>query len=570
MRTIARLLGMVVGGLALMSIPLAPSSANEGPAEGKYKVVGTLGITSVDLLIVDLKPEGDGLKASLVKGAQYFGGITVEKAEKTADGLKLTLKIGDQETIFVAKGNEKDGYRGSVKLQGATAPTVMTKTDSNELAQPQPSTIMTKMRAAMQEAGRSEEKLVEGLRPLLKDKELAGKPDLAMVYRLILQYSDKAKMKTEEVKQLADEWIKSASTYGEDYTRDIRMMAAEALSNKPDLAQVSLALVKEVDQALAKEAGAAAETREQVLELLANAAKLAKDEDLVKSTEGRLKAITKEVDEEYHKTVPPFKAEAFAGREDKESDRVVLLELFTGAQCPPCVAADVAFDALNKSYKPSELITLQYHLHIPGPDPLTNADSVARAKYYPDLRGTPSTFFNGTTAAGGGGGMANSKSKYSQYVESIKTSMAGKKQGSIVLKPTRKGDEIKVAVDAKVSDADGKSETLKLRMALVEESIRYVGGNRLRFHHHVVRAMPGGAEGKELVGGKLATETTINLADVRKGLESYLSDYEKTRAFPKALPPIDLKNLKLVAFIQNDSDKSVLDVVQVDIPNETP
>ena len=55
------------------------------------------------------------------------------------------------------------------------------------------------------------------------------------------------------------------------------------------------------------------------------------------------------------------------------------MEIFTGAECPPCVAADVGFDALLKSYKPTEFIGLQHHLHIPGPDPLTNADTVARA-----------------------------------------------------------------------------------------------------------------------------------------------------------------------------------------------
>ena len=60
----------------------------------------------------------------------------------------------------------------------------------------------------------------------------------------------------------------------------------------------------------------------------------------------------------------------------KDANKVAVLELFTGAQCPPCVAADVAFDALEKSYKHTDLILLQYHMHIPGPDPLTNPDTM--------------------------------------------------------------------------------------------------------------------------------------------------------------------------------------------------
>ena len=31
---------------------------------------------------------------------------------------------------------------------------------------------------------------------------------------------------------------------------------------------------------------------------------------------------------------------------------------------------------------PSELVLIQYHMHIPGPDPLTNTDTEARWKYY--------------------------------------------------------------------------------------------------------------------------------------------------------------------------------------------
>ena len=49
-------------------------------------------------------------------------------------------------------------------------------------------------------------------------------------------------------------------------------------------------------------------------------------------------------------------------------------------------------------------------------------------------------------------------------------------------------------------------------MALTEESIRYVGGNKLRYHHHVVRAFPGGTEGKDLTDGKGKVELTLKLS----------------------------------------------------------
>ena len=77
-------------------------------------------------------------------------------------------------------------------------------------------------------------------------------------------------------------------------------------------------------------------------------------------------------------SVKPVK---YAGREG-QGDRVVVVELFTGSECPPCLAADLAFDALEQTYTPKDVVLLEYHLHIPRPDPLTNTDSVERQEYY--------------------------------------------------------------------------------------------------------------------------------------------------------------------------------------------
>ena len=158
------------------------------------------------------------------------------------------------------------------------------------------------------------------------------------------------------------------------------------------------------------------------------------------------------LDEEYRKNVPPFKPEKFAGRRDSKADRVVLMELFTGAQCPPCVAADVAFDALLETYNSTELIGLQYHLHIPGPDPLTNKDTVGRQEYYGDeIGGTPTVFFNGHPEAGGGGFMQHSEQKYKQYRRVIDSQLEAASQATIHLSATRTGDEIKIAAQATVT-----------------------------------------------------------------------------------------------------------------------
>src|SRR5262249_51347994 len=126
----------------------------------------------------------------------------------------------------------------------------------------------------------------------------------------------------------------------------------------------------------------------QTLRLLAAALKKAGKTDEAKEVEARLDKLDVSV-----------KAEKFAGRKGA-SDRAVLVELFTGPQCPPCVAADLAFDALGKTFKPAEVVLLQYHVHIPGPDALTNPGTIARLRYYGDeVEGTPTILFNGKPGA---------------------------------------------------------------------------------------------------------------------------------------------------------------------------
>jgi hypothetical protein len=265
------------------------------------------------------------------------------------------------------------------------------------------------------------------------------------------------------------------------------------------------------------------------------------------------------------------------------------MELFTGAQCPPCVAADVGYDALLKSYGTKELIGLQYHLHIPGPDPMTNKDSQGRQSYYGDeVRGTPSTFFNGQSKGGGGGPMQGSETKYNEFRELIDPQLESAKEATITLSAALSGDQIEISANATVdrksrpvstsatndeakAGGDGKDPKAaphsqpRLRLVLTEESVRYVGGNRLRFHHHVVRAFPGGLDGKDLSSGSGQVSLKLNLADLRRELEQKNRDDAKTRPFPHPLPEIGLKDLSVVAFVQDDADKAILHAVSVPV-----
>jgi hypothetical protein len=465
----------------------------------------------------------------------------------------------------------KDKALGTVRFRGTNYPARIEKTESKEVAKLGSSPVQQKLGEA-RVAADSKERIAKVQEVI---REYPGHPVNAMAYGLILASAEDAGLGPEEVRKHVEAWIEEAKPYGPEWSADVQSRALRALQGKKAYAELATELALAADKALTDDASL--DTRAQVLSSLVRSAKLAGKDEIAVEAEGRLKAIDEKLDAEYHEKVPPFKPEPFAGREPGKGDRIVVMEIFTGAECPPCVAADVAFDALLKTYKPTEFIGLQYHLHIPGPDPLTNPDSVARAEYYgDDVGGTPSTFFNGKTEAGGGGSMAGAEAKHKEYRGVIEPSLDGEKRANIELKASRTGDEVKIVARATTEPGDAKDAKdakPKLRLVLVEESVRYPGGNKLRFHHNVVRALPGGAEGKALEGGKGEIDITLNLADVRKGQETYLEAFPSGpggRSFSHPLPPIELDDLAVVAMVQDDADHSIWHAVQVPVERENP
>ena len=75
---------------------------------------------------------------------------------------------------------------------------------------------------------------------------------------------------------------------------------------------------------------------------------------------------------------------------------------------------------MNKTFKPNEVAFLEYHLHIPGPDPLANQTTDARSRYYGDaVQGTPTIMFNGKPTEIGGGRIEAAQERYEQYTSLI-------------------------------------------------------------------------------------------------------------------------------------------------------
>jgi thiol-disulfide isomerase/thioredoxin len=392
-------------------------------------------------------------------------------------------------------------------------------------------------------------------------------PEFFQVAFTVIKRAAAKKIPADEVRAILDRVNKAAAGYGPRWERDTTLRLADSLASQEGFGDVAVAQAKRAERLLTDDDDAA--TRMTVLEAVIKAlTKAGKPEE----AKPYLTQIAKLEARDYaeHAKSFPFKPAPFAGRKAK-SDRAVLVEVFTGAECPPCVAVDLAFDGLMKTYKPTEVILLQYHLPIPGPDPLTSPDGMKRGveEYYADqVDGTPVTFIGGKLGAPGGGSAAAAEKKYEGFRKVIEEGLekpAGVKLGLTIAK----GEKGAFNAKATITDLEAPGEKMMLRFALAEERVRYPGGNGLRYHHMVVRAMPGGPKGFPLTKKTADQAVTFNPDELRTSLNQFLDDFVKEAGpFPRPDRPLALKNLKLVAFVQNDATKEVLQAVQVDVEDK--
>jgi len=251
----------------------------------------------------------------------------------------------------------------------------------------------------------------------------------------------------------------------------------------------------------------------------------------------------------------PYEAEHF--RPDKEwTGKTVLAELFTGSECPPCVGADLGFDGILEAFEPKYVAVLQYHLPIPGPDPMQNHATDMRAGFY-GVNSTPTTFFDGQRKHGGGGGRAQAEGKYAQYAGEIRSLLAETPPVKLTASAKLDGDVIAVSfsADRAVAGAD-------IHVALVENEVVHKGGNGLLFHKMVVREFKTFQESDGLKGRE-----EIDLKASEAAAEKHLADFEAERkfTFPVKKTAIDRDALKVVVFVQDGTTKDVHNAVVVDV-----
>jgi len=262
--------------------------------------------------------------------------------------------------------------------------------------------------------------------------------------------------------------------------------------------------------------------------------------------------------EKFPNPVTPEKYTAPASR----GNRVVLLEMFTGSGCPPCVAADLAMDAVMERYPQTDVIAIAYHQNIPQPDPMVVSGGVGRHDYYTPFKGVPTFNMDGGLLQLGGGARTGAPGVYQKYIEKIDKELSVPAQAGLAVKATGAGDQIHVT--ATVSKLPADARDLRLHLVLVEKELRFTGENGIRFHPVVVRAVAGdkGAGLPITTTGK--TDYTFSLKaiqdDVTKTLDAELAKRRQSEA-PGAAPrayaadghaytEIDPSELMVVAFLQ--------------------
>ena len=260
------------------------------------------------------------------------------------------------------------------------------------------------------------------------------------------------------------------------------------------------------------------------------------------------------------------------------SGKVILAELFTGAECGPCVGSDVAFDRLGDYYPRPALAILEYHVHIPGPDPLATNDSWERYRLYGG-EGTPTVVIDGSEKMLGGGPRVVAHNRFNLYRYAIEKHIADTPAVQLTLSLSNRHEEISVAAHLELArNSAAPPEGAALHVALVERSVEYTGGNGIARHAFVVRALCGGASGTPvaLTPVPQTIRQNFKLPEVESQIRKLLDDPRSQVSWPKRLKTfgawrarperIDRANMAIVAWVQDMKTNAVLQAAYQDVP----
>jgi hypothetical protein len=224
-----------------------------------------------------------------------------------------------------------------------------------------------------------------------------------------------------------------------------------------------------------------------------------------------------------------------------QSQRTVLIEEGSNASCPPCAAQNPAFKVLLDA-NTAKAVSLKYQWYFPGFDPMHNhnpAEANGRFETYYAQNGVPTAMIDGTIPSFGGNPYDGAPAGFTQGL--IDTRHAVTSPFDIELTYSLTPETITVTATTTCTEATAGN--FKLRIAVIEEHIEFAsapGSNGETDFYNVMKKFLPNADGLAMastyaVGETFTTTQTWDLENV-----------------------YDINEVAVVAFIQNDANKEVM------------
>lgn len=250
--------------------------------------------------------------------------------------------------------------------------------------------------------------------------------------------------------------------------------------------------------------------------------------------------------------VPAFQpASSFKPKDGKKPSRVVLVELFTGAHCPPCAAADLACDGLTAHFAGGEAVVLEHHLPIPRPEPLVAPAARTRGEEA-GIQGTPSILVDGDEGPRAGGNAEKAGAVFRSLRDAVEKRLAAPTPWRLELKGTLDGR--KLAAEAFV--VGPAVPGVKLRLFLCERTVLFPGANRIVLHRWVTREeLTGRGHALPVTTEPRTFAKTVGFAAVGQALDEGLDELEAAtgKEFPLRPTRIEERQVALVGWLEDRS-----------------
>ena len=230
-------------------------------------------------------------------------------------------------------------------------------------------------------------------------------------------------------------------------------------------------------------------------------------------------------------------------------NRLVLVEHFTQASCGPCASQNPALKTLLDA-NATKVVALKYQTSWPGVDPMNAAnptEAAARVQYY-NVTGVPNSVMDGS-GPGSPGTIVTTSTINNRYNTAAPLNISASHQWTAGYDSIQIGVFVANAGTATV--ASGAAGSLKLHVAVIEEEVNYPsapGSNGETNFYQVMRKMVPDASGTTMADSWTAGQTQMFVFKV--AAPSYLANLNK---------------VAVVAFIQDNSNKSVLNAARTTV-----